>query len=364
MQRESHGVLHITFSIVATVNRCIGQGEASQRAHDQAPELLQGGMSVQRAGPVLVYSIYRSDLPGFQQLLARELPDARIFYASSPQEAAPYLDDAVILYGWGFPPDMPGRMPKLRWVQKMGAGVDELIEEWPSRGNIILTRTAGKLIAPRMAEYVVCAILDKALRFDLARAQQRQRSWQFFEIGTMRDLTIGVAGLGEIGTIIAQAQRALGARVLGWNRSGRGSSSVDELFGGSEALPRFLAACDVVVLVLPLTKETRSLFNADVLACCRRGTHIINVGRGGLLDEVALLGAIEAGLVSHATLDVLATEPLPPDHPFWDNPRITITPHVCGPLIPDDVVSHFLANYRAFATGQPMQNLIDPKRQY
>jgi glyoxylate/hydroxypyruvate reductase A len=319
---------------------------------------------MQRPGPILVYSIYRSDIPRFQHLLAQELPDVSIFYATSPEEAVPHLDEAVILYGWGFPADMPDRMPKLRWLQKMGAGVDELIEQWPSRGNVVLTRTAGKLIAPRMAEYVVSAILDKALRFDLARAQQQQRHWEFFEIGTIRSLTIGIAGLGEIGSIIAQTQRALGVRVLGWNRSGHGSLAVDELFSGSEGLPRFLAASDVVVLVLPLTKETRNLFDADVLACCRPGTHIINIGRGGLVDERALLGAIEAGIVSHATLDVFATEPLPPAHPFWDNPRVTITPHVCGPLIPEDVVTHFVGNYAAFASGQPMQNVIDFERQY
>jgi glyoxylate/hydroxypyruvate reductase A len=141
-------------------------------------------------------------------------------------------------------------------------------------------------------------------------------------------------------------------------------SAVDDLFSGHAALPRFLAASDVVVLVLPLTKETRNLFDAGVLACCRHGTHIINIGRGGLVDEGALLASIAAGVVSHATLDVFATEPLPHGHPFWDNPRITITPHVCGPLIPEDVVSHFVSNYAAFASGQPMQNVIDPERQY
>ena len=125
-----------------------------------------------------------------------------------------------------------------------------------------------------------------------------------------------------------------------------------------------MGACDVVVLVLPLTKDTRNLFGADLFARCRRGAHIINVGRGGLIDEAALLDAIEAKTVGHATLDVFTTEPLPSDHPFWENPHVTITPHVCGPLVPEDIVPHFLANYAAFSSGQPLQNVIDLGRQY
>jgi len=171
---------------------------------------------MQQPSPILVYSIYRSDIPRFERLLARALPDVSIHCASSLEEAAPYLDEAVILYGWGFPPELPQRMQNLRWLQKMGAGVDEIIERWPLRANVILTRTAGKLIAPRMVEYVLGAILDRTLRFDAARAQQQRRQWEFFEIGSIRNLTIGVAGAGEIGSIVAQNLRALGARVLGW----------------------------------------------------------------------------------------------------------------------------------------------------
>jgi glyoxylate/hydroxypyruvate reductase len=320
---------------------------------------------MQRPSPILLYSIYRSDIPRFERLLAQALPDVLIHCASSSEEAAPCLDDAVILYGWGFPPELPERMPKLRWLQKMGAGVDEIIERWPLRANVILTRTAGKLIAPRMVEYVLGAILERTLRFDAARAQQRRRQWEFFEIGSIQNLAIGIAGVGEIGSMIAQSLRALGARVLGWRRrSDMASSAVDELFAGTDALPRFLGPCDVAVLVLPLTKDTKNLFGAELFAHCRPGMHIINIGRGGLIDEPALLAAIEAKVVGHATLDVFATEPLPPEHPFWDNSHVTITPHVCGPLVPEDIVPHFLANYAAFASGQPMQNIIDLERQY
>jgi len=317
-----------------------------------------------RPGPILVYSIYEPDIPRFERLIARALPDVAIACARTPEEAAPYLDDAVVLYGWGFPPEMLGRMPKLRWLQKMGAGVDDIIERWPFGSQVLLTRTDGALIAPRMAEYVLGAILDRSMGFAAARVQQKRRHWEFFEVGTIRNLTIGLAGVGAIGSMVAQALHALGAHVIGWRRSEQHCASVDELFAGGEALARFVATCDVIVLILPLTKETRNLIGTDLFARCRRGVHIINVGRGGLIDEAALIQAIKARIVSHATLDVFATEPLPPDHPFWENPHITITPHVCGPLVPEDVVPHFLANYAAFSSGAPLANIIDLNRQY
>lgn len=107
---------------------------------------------MRQGGPILVYSIYRSDIVRFGNLLARTLPDVAIHCATSPEEAAPHLADACILYGWGFPPEMLKNMPRLRWVQKMGAGVDEIIEHWPFGPDVVLTRTAGELIAPRMTE--------------------------------------------------------------------------------------------------------------------------------------------------------------------------------------------------------------------
>ena len=124
-----------------------------------------------RPGPILIYSIYQSDLVRFQRLLAGALPDVAIACASTPEEAASHLDDAVILYGWGFPSDMLEQMPKLRWLQKMGAGVDDILQHWRCGRQVLLTRTDGALIAPRMVEYVLGAILDKSMRFDTARRQ-------------------------------------------------------------------------------------------------------------------------------------------------------------------------------------------------
>jgi glyoxylate/hydroxypyruvate reductase A len=296
--------------------------------------------------------------------LSAALPEVEIHYARSFEEAVPHLGRASILYGWDFPAELLSRMPKLRWVQKMGAGVDDIVAAWPRRPGLILTRTDGKLIAPRMSEYVLGAILDKSVGFNRARKQQAHRQWNFFEVGTIRSLTIGIAGVGEIGASVAATLRLLGAGVIGWRRTPVSSPAVEKVYVGNAALPEFLGRCDVVVLVLPLTRETERLLNMEVLNACRPGVHLINVGRGVILDEQDLLRAIDCGRVGHATLDVFGSEPLPQDHPFWANSHVTMTPHVCGPLVPADVVPHFVSNHVAFVAGKPLRHVVDLDRQY
>ena len=166
---------------------------------------------MRQGGPILVYSVYQSDIARFGNLLARELPDVAIHCATSPAEAAPHLADACILYGWGFPPEMLKNMPRLCWVQKMGAGVDEIIEHWPFGPDVVLTRTAGELIAPRMTEYALAAILDHNLHLATARSQQQQRHWSYFEVGTIQNLAVGIAGLGEIARLLRELSEHLAA---------------------------------------------------------------------------------------------------------------------------------------------------------
>jgi glyoxylate/hydroxypyruvate reductase len=315
-------------------------------------------------GPALVYCKIKADLERLRNILSAALPQVQLRFAASDSEAAPHLPEAQILYGWGFSGELLRKMPNLRWVQKMGAGVDDVIDAWPLHRDVLLTRTDGRLIARRMIEYVIGAILDRTARFPQGRQQQQQRVWHVYRPQTMANLCIGVAGLGEIGTEIARALRLFDARVIGWRRSEAPCEAVSEIYAGSARLPAFVAQCDVLVLVLPLTQESKNIFDAPILQRLPMGAHLINVGRGGVLDDQALLAAIDSGRVGHATLDVFETEPLPKGHPFWSNEHITITPHVCGPLLPEDVAAHFIENYAAFAQGRPLRNVINLARQY
>lgn len=315
-------------------------------------------------GPILVYSKYTHDLPRFRQLLSEALPGVELNCAGGDEEAAPFLDRAKILYGWGFRPELLRKMPSLRWVQKMGAGVDDIVGAWPFGPEVLFTRTDGRLIAPRMAEYVAAALLDRTSCFDRARELQKAKSWTYYEIGSIAEKTIGVAGLGEIGSDIVRTLRALGANVVGWRRSQVNTPDIGRLFVGDAQLGDFVGSSDAVVLVLPLTKETDGLFDEKIFNRFKRGSHLVNVGRGGVIVEDHLLRALDEGQIGHATLDVFRTEPLPREHTFWEHPKVTVTPHICGPLVPEKVVPHFVANYEAFAAGRPLQNLIDVKRQY
>ena len=321
-------------------------------------------MTSSNAESILVYSKYQHDLPRFSKVLSESLPDTEINYANTPEEAEQYFADATILYGWGFPAAWLRRIPNLRWVQKMGAGVDDLVSDWPSDRQVTLTRTDGKLIATRMAEYVLAMVLDHNLRLDRARDLQRAHTWEFFEMGALGQLTVGIAGLGEIGSEVAKMLRGHKCNIVGWRRSKAECEFVNELYVGIEKLGEFVSGCDVVVLVLPLTADTKKTFDKKVFDQFKPGTHLINVGRGGVVDEDDLLIALDEGAIARASLDVFGQEPLSADHPFWSHPKVTLTPHVCGPLIPEDVAPHFLANVKAFRANRPLNNLVDVNRQY
>ncbi|WP_235965286.1 D-2-hydroxyacid dehydrogenase [Caenimonas soli] len=314
---------------------------------------------------VLVYTKYSTDLPRFVEMLSPDAAQADFAFATTPEEAAPHLPTTEILYGWGFPLAMTKSMPRLKWIQKMGAGVEDVSGvKWPFKDSVILTRTDGRLIAPRMVEYVLAAVLRRTLKTEATDSLRRRREWGYVELGSVRQETIGIAGLGEIGSEVAKAFRALGAKVVGWRRSDTPSPEVDRLFVGPEGLRDFLSSASTVVLVLPKTDETRRLIGREALAAVRPGVHLVNVGRGDLVDEPALLEALDSGRVGHATMDVFATEPLPPEHPFWDHPKVSMTPHLSGPLIPEDVAPHFLRNLQAYLERGTLQNVVDPQRQY
>lgn len=313
---------------------------------------------------ILVYSQYAEDLPRFEKILSRELPGVQIGYADSEVAATPHLAHARVLYGWGFPLTMAKAMPRLAWIQKMGAGVEDMVRDWPFGAAVALTRTDGRLIAPRMVEYVLCALLGRALGLHRAEELRAQRRWQYFELGSVRQHTVGIAGLGDIGSEIAKTVHRLGAGVVGWRRTDASCDAVDRVYAGPEQFHSFLSACSAVVLVLPMTTETAGLVDARAFAAMRRGTHLINVGRGGVVDEAALMHALDGGKISHATMDVFATEPLPASHPFWGDTRVSMTPHLCGPLIPEDVAPHFIENFRAFCERRPLKNAVAPERQY
>lgn len=222
-------------------------------------------------------------------------------------------------------------LPNLVWVQSLWAGVERLMTELPADGPLIV-----RLADPQMAETMSEAVLAWTLYLhrDMPRymMQQRQAVWQEHFLKTPAERTIGVLGLGNLGSASAQRLVANGFKVLGWSRSEKNLDGI-ECFGGPEGLTRVLEQSDILVVLTPLTTETRGMLGAPAFQKCKRGAALINFARGPIVDTGALLAALDQGHLSHAILDVFNEEPLPPQSPLWHHNKITVLPHISAPTI-------------------------------
>jgi phosphoglycerate dehydrogenase-like enzyme len=244
----------------------------------------------------------------------------------------------------------------------MAAGVDGVLGPGlPSR--VVVTRVPG-VFGPWMSEYVLgwCAWVTQ--RMETYRAAQRERRWIETELpGRLRGRTLALVGVGDVGREIARVARAVGMRVVGVSRSGRRVPGVDRVHRVT-ALHQVLAAADFVVLAVPLTPRTRGLIDARALGAMRPEAWLINVGRGALVDETALVQALRGRRLGGAVLDVFPVEPLPADHPLWSLDNAVITPHISGPSTPDEVAPVFNANLARWLAGRPLLHVVDRTRGY
>lgn len=300
----------------------------------------------------------------YADLVRARCSDADIVISTMPAEAEHAIHDAEILLGWFFPPSMFSKAARLRWIHKVSAGVDDVAFNPDIPPDVAVTRTDGSMIAPRMVEYVLGAIFAIVQRFPQAWKQQRERHWQSFPVGLAKGRTVGVAGLGDIGGAIARALQANGMRVVGWRRTRTECISVERVYAGREELGPFVGACDFVVIVLPATAATKGLFSSEVFSAMKPSAYVINVGRGATVDEEALALAILDGRIAGAALDVFVDEPLPSSSRLWEIEQILITPHVSGPVVPEDVVGCFLDNLGNYLRGEPLQHRVDRSRGY
>ncbi len=313
---------------------------------------------------ILVHSPRNGEAQRYADLVSAGCVDADIVVSTMPAEAEQAVPEAEILLGWFFPPSMFSKAARLRWIHMVSAGVDDVAFNPDIPPEVALTRTDGSLIAPRMVEYVLGSIFAIVQRFPQAWKQQRERRWQRYDVALAKGRTVGVAGLGEIGAAIARALHANGMRVVGWRRTRTECTSVERVYAGREELLPFVESCDFVVVVLPATAATKGLFSGEVFSAMKPSAWLINVGRGAAVDEEALTRAILDGRVAGAALDVFVDEPLPTTSPLWEIEQIMITPHVSGPIVPEDVVGCFLGNLGKYMRGEPLQRQVDRGRGY
>jgi len=281
--------------------------------------------------------------------------------ASTPQQAlAVYAGEPVVLGQPDLVAAVLERFPEVRWVQSTWAGVRPLLEL--ARRDYLLTGVK-EVFGPQMAEYVFGHLLAREIRLAERRARQDRREWWAAESGTLEGKRIGIMGTGSIGRHVARVAAAFDLRVCGYNRSGRAVRGFERVYPVGR-LTDFLADLDYLVCVLPNTPGTRKLLDERAFRALRPGCVLVNIGRGNLIDEPALLAAIERGDVAAAVLDVFAEEPLPPASPLWDAPGVTVTAHVSGISRPADIARLFEANYNRWATGETPDYVIDFEQGY
>ncbi len=313
-----------------------------------------------RALDVLVYDA--SDARRYAELVRAPRGRVALHVASTPQEAAAHVAEAEVLYAWKFPAELYEKAGRLRWLQGMGAGVEwALVPDLPPR--VVVTRVPG-VFGPWMAEYVLGWCLWVTQRMAAYRDAQRRREWiQHVPPERLAGKTLAVVGLGDIGRVVARAARALGMRVMGVTRSGRRVAGVERVYRSRE-LRRALGAADFVAVILPLNERTRGLIGAAELAAMRPTAWLLNIGRGPVVDEAALVRALGRRTIAGAVLDVFATEPLPPDHPLWALDNAVITPHISGPSTPQELAPVFNDNLARYLAGRPLRHVVDRRRGY
>ncbi len=304
--------------------------------------------------------------------LRREFPDASFTIATTPELLQDVLKDAAALIGGGaVPAEALAAAPKLRWIQATSAGVEEFLSLDLHERSITLTNFSG-INAPPIADHVLAMLLAFARGLKPLLARQNEHAWPVGEAEAPATFepagqTAGIVGLGDIGEAVATRAHGLGMRVLGLQRHppAEPPPGVERVLA-SDQLPDLLAASDHIVLCLPLTDATEHLIGREELRQMRPSAYLYNVGRGGLIDQEALVGALRAGTIAGAGLDVVEPEPLPPDSPLWDLPNVIITGHTAGnsPQIWERGIELLVDNVRRFLAGEPLRNEVDTRAGY
>ena len=310
---------------------------------------------------VLVHGAQGADeIPGIER--AESLAQWR--FATTLDELNRALDGADVLLGWDFRADdlqrAWGRAGSLRWIHWGGAGVDALLFPRLVDSDVLVTNARGAFDVP-MAEFVLGQVIAMAKGFAETLDAQRERRWHYRTVERIEGKRALVVGTGSIGRAIGRMLAGAGMRVAGVGRTAR-DGDVD--FGHVHAigeLDALLPESDYVVLITPLTEQTRGLFGAGRFRRMHAGARFINVGRGALVDEAALCEALESGQIAGAAVDVFQHEPLPADSALWGVPNLLISPHMSGDThdYREVVAAQFMDNLQRFVSGEPLQNLID-----
>jgi glyoxylate/hydroxypyruvate reductase A len=278
-------------------------------------------------------------------------------------------DPADVHYAAVWKP-VPGELaayPNLKVIFNLGAGVDALMAD-KTLPKVPLVRVSVGDLTHRMSEYVALHVLMHHRQELYLRESQRVKRWAPKPQWPAGAVTAGVMGLGTLGSDAAEVLLRLGFQVVGWSNSPKTIAGV-ECFHGKAQLDPFLHRTDILISLLPLTPDTRHILNRALFSKLNRSSPlgapiVINAGRGGLQNEADILSCLDDGTLGAVSLDVYATEPLPPDSPFWTHPKVVLTPHNAADTDPDEISKYVAGQIARFEAGERLENLVDPTRGY
>lgn len=263
-----------------------------------------------------------------ETLMRARLGAHELRFAPSLAAAGPHVADVEVVLSFTFSESLLRAAPKLRWIQGFGAGVESLMPLTALRESLIVTNARGVHVAA-VPEAALAMMLALSRQLPRNVRNQELRRWQPFGSNLLSGKKLGILGVGAIGEALAQRCRALGMHTIGISAGRRAAPGFDELRSRA-TLTESVSDLDYLVLLLPLDDSTRGIIDARVLSHMKAGAYLINVGRGQLVDEPALLAALRSGQIAAAALDTVAREPLEPDDPLWSEPNVLITPHNAG----------------------------------
>lgn len=320
--------------------------------------------------PAVLVATKGWDVEGWARRIRHLLPDRPVLgtersgvYAGPEED----LRDVAYILAWKPRQDVVERLPSLRVIVSLGAGVDHVFA-LPRLPDVPIVRIVDPDLTARMTEYVVWQVLHHLRRGHAYARQQSEHVWRDLPQPAARHVAIGLMGIGVLGRSAAETLIHLGFPVRAWTRNLKEIPGV-EVFHGPDGLDAFLAGVDILVALLPLTAATAGLIDLAVLRKLRRegplgGPVFINAGRGRSHVEADIVAALRGGTLAGASLDVFETEPLPAESPLWDLPNVVITPHVAAASDPEALTAQIAEQILRFERGEPLRNLVDSRHGY
>jgi phosphoglycerate dehydrogenase-like enzyme len=312
---------------------------------------------------VLVYYHKSKYIDKYKELIEKSRKDIALLMCKNDEEIDKYIGEADIIFsGSTFPVNFLRKAKKLKWVQSMSAGVENFTSSGLIESNIILTKVKG-VFGPIMSEYVIGHIFAITQNIKNIYENKRNKIWKQFVVSSIRNATIGIMGLGSVGAYIAYRLHLLGANVITIDEQEKRLPYIGQEYLIDD-LYDFLVKPDFLIITLPLTSKTRNLIGENEFNIMKKNMYIFNISRSGIVQTEALIKALKSKKISGAVLDVFDKEPLPKDHELWTLDNVTITPHISGPSLPEDIVKVFLDNLVRFEKNKKLKGIVDLKKEY